>query len=220
VAVDPLRHTGRRQFDNTPGYWLITIPDWNQTLCPHPAGNYVGGEQVWVTTPTVAYLHELAERSVVAAPTIHDSWTATAGHRMFRSWTERLRDGITYANDTGFGCVATALKDAYKQAIGLWQTPTGFICRPDWADIVAAHARVNLHRKIWREGHRQNGQWPTRIVYDCVYYAGADQIPNVPPTFLERETQTLSPLMGKFKYEKTIKAGELVSVGNGTENSE
>lgn len=214
VALNNLVHTGRKRFDSSPGYWLITVPAWNVKQCPHPAGNYVGGEQAWVTTPTMSYLHELSGRysGVVSEPEIHDSWTAIQSHRMFRTWTERIRDGIVLAAERANPCVSTALKDAYKASIGLWQTPTGFIHRPDWADTVAANARVNLHRKVWAEGRRRGGQWPTRINYDCVYYHSQEDNSEaaIPAGFCDRNEAgelVLSPLMGKFKYEKTISAG-------------
>jgi hypothetical protein len=212
VSLNALIHTGRKAFDYSPGYWLITVPAWNQPKCPHPAGNYQGGEQAWVTTPTVAYLHELAGRfGVVTEPVIHDSWTGSGSHRLFRTWAERIRDGITWATEQGNPCVTTALKQSYKQAFGLFQTPTGFLQRPDWADIIAANARNNMHRKIWKEGNRENGTWPTRIVYDCVYYPSNHEEP-IPPRMFCEDYQDGNPvllaLMGKFKYERTVKAGE------------
>lgn len=215
VATDALIHTGRTKFDGKPGYWLITVPDWNFKSCPHPAGNHEPGEQVWVTTATVAYLHELeARRGLIAAPTIHDSWTTYgSAHRMFRTWAERIRDGIATADAAGYVAIKEGLKEAYKQAFGVWQTPTGLLQRPDWADTVAANARINLHRKILAEGNRHGGTWPTRIHHDCVFYASDEygdphQQPRAPWTFYDKNTGKLPYNMGKFKYEKTVRYGE------------
>lgn len=215
VATNPLIHTGRTKFDKKPGYWLITVPDWNFTQCPHPAGNYEPGERVWVATPTVAYLHELESRhGLIAAPQIHDSWTTYgSSHRMFRSWAERIRDGIAFADASGLLGIRDGLKLGYKQSFGLWQTPTGLIHRPDWSDTVAAHARINLHRKLLAEGNRHGGSWPSRIHYDCVFYASDEygdeiQHPRAPETFYDPKTHQLPYNIGKFKYEKSVPFGE------------
>lgn len=215
VALNALSHTGRKQFDRSPGWWLITVPEWNIPLCPHPAGNHRPGEQVWVSTATVSYMLELGSKfGVIAEPIIHDSWTATGvdreGKRIFRLWSERIRDAIVAANDAGNPDVAEGFKLGYKQAIGQWETPTGMMQRLDWADTVAANARINLHRKVWKEGHRKGGQWPSRIHHDAVFYESDSSIPETPETFFEPGTTRLSPLIGKFKFEKTLKAGEKI----------
>jgi hypothetical protein len=139
---------------------------------------------------------------------------------LFRTWSEKIRDGIAHAAETGNSCVVDALKNSYKQAFGLWQRESSFIHRPDWSDTIAANARINLHRKVWRQGIAGGGSWPSRIVYDCVYYPGPDTIPDVPVTFTIPGTKELPTNVGKFKFEKTVPAGADLMAGNGTEGAE
>jgi len=177
VASGELKHTGAIGADpSRPGYWRIGWPAWNLPHVPNPLGwrNRKGSrsEAVWITSPTLKLLCQLAEEGLTGAPEIRDSWTADTGHRVLRTWAEQLGGAIDTARESaepGDDRVLPALKATYREAVGMLDRDTGRMHRPDWRHAVIGLARANLWRKVWRVGTREN-RWPVQVKTDAVTY--------------------------------------------------
>lgn len=204
LAREPLRNTGVREFDGSPGYWRIVVPPWN--LCgflPHPAGNHDPGDLIWVTTPTMTLLHELADRGLVPEPVVLDSWTAAHGSRLLRRWAETIRDSIRAAkmerDPADAFILSRAMKHCYTHAIDMWGGTTSTIRRPDWRHTIHGLARCQLFRKILKE-YESHANPPLRIWHDTVYYPGTS------PDHEKSRPKSFEPsqFMGRMRYEKTV----------------
>lgn len=208
VAAGALERTGPTWDPKRSGWWLITAPPWNDKRLPSPLGDGQLADtkgRHWVTTPTLALLDELADAGECAAPALHDSWTAEGSRRVLRPWAEGLRDALAVLAedpDDDAQAVRRALKETYRQGIGMFGYRPGSMYRPDWQQAVVAQARVSLWRRLWTIG-KAEGRWPLTIDVDCIEYGSplADPIEACPRGL------TLGAGLGKF----TVKAAERVS---------
>ncbi len=194
------RRRGKGSWDpKRAGWWLIEPPVWQHPQMPSPVHDLPrdSAGRCWVTTPTLALLGELAEAGECASPVLHDSWTGES-KRVLRPWAERIRDAMAslagpapcevaaaapgarvgvppeYPNDAA---VWQALKDTYRQGIGMLAYGPSQVYRPDWQQAVVAQARVGLWKKLWTIG-KAEGRWPVAIhKVDLIEFASADQDP-------------------------------------------
>lgn len=204
VALDELRHTGRRKFNGpgASGYWKIIVPPWNEKRLPHPA-NGVVGQQKWVTTPTMELLWQLARDGFTVMPDVLDSWTCDRTGRVFRHWATRLGDALRDVAENeklaaDQDALTLAIKRTYRETIGLLYRPGGRIYRPDWHHTVIGMARCNLFRKLRKAA--DTGRFPESIKVDAVTYGSTDGDPfTAVPSALE-----LRPGPGGWKHEDTI----------------
>lgn len=209
VALDELRHTGRRDFNpHAAGYWKIIVPVWNEKRLPHPANGVVGQEK-WVTTPTMQLLSQLADLGKTVMPDVIDSWTCERTTRVFRHWATRLADALrdvaaTEAIAGDQEALTIAIKRTYRETIGLLYRPGGRIHRPDWHHTIIGMARCNLFRKLHKAS--AGGRWPESIKVDAVTWgwSSADPFEAVP------EAIELRSGPGGWKHEETTTNGVLV----------
>lgn len=152
------------------GYWQIVRPTWNNPNVPHPCGNHhPESGLIWVTTPTMELLAELADDGLLEMPDVIASWTAKSG-RVLRQWQERLRNALAGLDDNDQPEMRRAIKATYAEAIGLLGREGGRVHRVDWRHHIIGQARVNLFRRMWRLGDR-TGRWPVRVRVDAITYA-------------------------------------------------
>jgi hypothetical protein len=208
VAWGPLHHTGPQQFDaGIPGYWHCDLPtallEALADPCRPPLLRTPRNGQAWLTTPYLKLLEDLGYQCLIV-----DSWTGReefragggrlhpAGSRIFRSWSEGLRDGLRTAPEA----VVLAAKRTYKDAVGGMQKEGMRISRRDWGESIIDLWRATLMRRIIRiyEGH---GVWPVRVATDSVTYAAG--------TGLESQLAEIvgcRPGLGGFHLEETVTA--------------
>jgi hypothetical protein len=172
LAIGELEYEETSQFDGTPGFWEITVPAWNDKRLPHPAGHHQPGDRVWVTAPTVHLLIEMSEYGVSAEPVIHASWTCKdKTGRILRTWAGTIRDGIKLATENrgAQSPFVRLMKGLYKEGIGMLANRRSRIVRYDWNFTIAALARANQFRRLWKIG-MEEGRWPSSIDADKVWY--------------------------------------------------
>lgn len=203
VALDELRHTGRRQFDpKAAGYWKIVVPVWNEKRVPHPANGVVGQEK-WVTTPTMELLWKLSD-SYTVMPDVLDSWTSDRTFRVFRTWSEKITRGLYAAGDEAMSAdqdaITVTIKRTYRETLGMLIRPGGRVYRPDWHHAVVGMARVNLFRRIWTAA--EAGRFPESINVDAVTYGSdnPDPIAAAPAALAE----LFRPGPGGWKVQETV----------------
>lgn len=188
VAAAKLVRDKRTVFDaKRSGWWLVNRGRWEfEAVMPDPAGyNAVGpgGEDgpVWLTSPTVARLEELAREGFYTYE-ILDSWTAPAtdvligyGTTLREHWdaTKSIEAPDVKA------LVRASMKATYRQGHGFWRSSQSEVQRRDWAGALVAQSRANLHRAMWKlwrgDTSRPESQWfdgptPIFIETDDVYY--------------------------------------------------
>jgi hypothetical protein len=205
VARDALRHTGKREYDGSSGYWRIAVPAWAyERVLPHPVGHgYTHGDITWVTSPRMELLRKLAdEYQILAEPEILDSWTAEKPARLLRGWAERIRDMGTLAAhepDPEDAAVLTrAVKHAYTHGIAMLRTPESSIHRTDWSDSINGFAGAAFWLKLWLQ-FRHDKRTPVKIFHDMAYYASSESDPEKD----RPETFEPSTSMGRFRYGKS-----------------
>lgn len=227
VELSPwtLRHTGRRVFTkNLAGWWKVELGPWNHAEMPSPAGP---GESVrWVTSPTLELLQGLQEAGGPFQPfEVIDSWTANS-RRILRTWSKTLEDaylmcravadeadGDKWGRDQDAAAVAQAVKEAYRQTIGLLKPNAGWdhtpTYRADWHYAIIAQARCNLWRKLWTVG-QQSGRWPLEITVDNVWYGSDDPDPvsAVPDGLPLVNADGHADRLGTFKPKGTRERGK------------
>lgn len=170
LAADQLRQNGATWDPTMAGYWLVTPPAWNHRQMPAPWHKQLPTEsgRLFLSTPSMALLHELADAGECDAPTLHDSWTAR-GTRLLRPWAEQLRDALALHPDRDDPMHA-ALKGSFRDAIGLMaKHGSPSLYRPDWRHTIASECRVSLWRRLWTIGQTE-GRWPAEIRTDAVAY--------------------------------------------------
>lgn len=203
LPVGELHYAAGGTFDaRRGGYWLIELPVWNLPYLPHPAGNHrEGAGPVWVTSPTMELLEELAEFGILARPELISSWTAST-LRVLRSWQEQVREAlIRSGGDQYEPQVRRAVKATYTEAIGLMGREGGRVFRPDWRHTLIAAARCNLFRKMWRVA-RDEHRFPVRIKVDAVTYASDEYDPVAAAPAGLRLAAPGEPLaLGRFTYD-------------------
>lgn len=201
LPVDALGEpTGPTQFDpDAAGYWRVRVPhgSWwaaDNDLRPPVAnpGRVQGDRTVVLTTPLLAYLHELKIR-----PEIVDSRTCPHTDRIMREWYERLRDARTMAPSADSPRLAAAIKSTANAAIGMMASGRGRVQRKVWAHTIQDLARANLLRKL--DAAQPRIGWPFRIEHDSMWYT----MPN--PASLPYYEQALGvghPSPGRLRRER------------------
>lgn len=110
---------------------------------------------VWLGTTTARFFAETGPGE--AGWELIDSWTAP-GQRLLRQWAERINR-----------LPEPIRKPVYTQAVGMFNTKTGSIQRPDWYDLVIDQANATMLRRIhavWV----QLAQWPVLVQVDALGY--------------------------------------------------
>lgn len=190
LARTQLTHTGRTQafHKSISGLWKVVVPTWNETRLPHPLGsNRQVGDEVWVTTPTLALVAELADdkRGIITMPHVIDAYTApprvrdgkTVPHttRVLREWAKLIDTciGRCAAEDSSLerDRLVDTFKACYKESVnGIWKTSSSQIFRVDWYYTVGALAGANGYRKVWNTGNTTD-RWPTYLGnVDAIHY--------------------------------------------------
>lgn len=217
LAVNELRHTPRARpaGPELAGYWRIEQPTWHEPRLPSPLGwrRKGRGEPIWITTPTLLLLAELAElkRPMVSAPVVVDAWTSP-GHRIMRSWAQILtgaaataRAGAEHEPDQcRCSCDARqlqAVKATYRETVGMLNRADSRVHRPDWRHAVIATARANLWRKMWRIASVED-RWPASVRVDAITYPSdkPDAVAACPAGL------TLGTAAGQFKVQTRTKS--------------
>lgn len=184
LAVDQLTHTRGMPFDpKRAGFWLVRFEPWGRgDILPDPAGARAAraaGDPVWVTTPRLTLVHELAEGKygqefAHAGYTLVDSWTAPAWP-VLAPWARALREVMDDMD------LSDASKLAYSKALTTMSQPERSVYRPDWAAGSVDMGGANLFRKLLAIG-RAGGGWPDKVAADQVTFGSvapdhADDIP-------------------------------------------
>lgn len=162
VAYGRLAHRGPQAFDaSEAGYWRIHARDVRQHPRRPPLFDPADVREgmVHLTTPIMA---ELLRRGI--SPDVTDSWTAP-GRRLFRRVAE-LWDAARRGDDP---VVATAAKETYRQAAGLFAHAGGSIYRPDWYHTIMDRQRVTVLAHTERIAHAHSVQ-PVAVHTDCLWY--------------------------------------------------
>lgn len=166
-ARGTLAHTGpTAPFDrNHAGIWRVVVPTWNHRNLPHPMGtNRRPGDDVWVTTPTLELVEQLADEGLIEFPRILDSYTAPPTRnakgqkipqttRLLREWATKIDTFIQRCDleqlDLEREKLTRAFKGLYRESVnGLWKTSKSQIFREDLYFTTDAMAGANLFRKV------------------------------------------------------------------------
>lgn len=146
-----------------PGYWHVERPGWNIGILPDPVGQRRATRTprpLWVTSPTLRYLDEIAEPY-----TVTDGWYWLSYSEPLTRWYEILRD----ARKTLTGPELRAVKQIYREGIGRLASlheatrpvegtavggpkrrgqPDDPLEQPAWAHHVIAESRSRIHRRL------------------------------------------------------------------------
>ena len=152
LPVGPLTNTGLDP--EGPGYLRVHPthpghPLWQLVNRPDAQGT------VWLGTTTARFFAETGPQA--AGWELVDSWTAR-GQRLLRQWSARVQR-----------LPASIAKPTYTQAVGMLNTKTGTIQRPDWYDLVIDQANATMLRRVnavWQ----QLAQWPVLVHVDALGY--------------------------------------------------
>jgi hypothetical protein len=214
-----LSHTPGAQWrPNVAGWFKIERPPWHLAdRMPDPIGPGKDGQEiVWVTHPTMALLHELADQGVYAAPRVVDAFTAPTTE-VGKNWADRLsvaikrcqgllseRDSDNIPTERAQDAVRVlqALRDCAGQSQGLVGSPTSARCRRwDWHCSWNAMQRCNAWRTGWRVsgGPAGGGPCPISIDGDKLTYASdaEDAVAACPKGI------TLGRTTGRYHHEGT-----------------
>lgn len=189
------------------GYWQIVPPVWNNPNMPHPCGNHrASSPLIWVTTPTMVLLAELAADGLLEMPGVVSSWTAKSA-RVLRQWQHRVRTALELIDDQDVPGMRRAVKATYAEAVGLLGREGGRVFRPDWRFHLIATARCNLFRRGWRIGEA-TGRWPVAIKVDALTYSSDefDAVAGAPKGL------PLGDTLGRFRVLGTTRAAARVDV--------
>lgn len=176
-----LDHAGPwRGFDpKRAGWWLISIPPWNEPRLPHPCGP---GSEVWarkwVTTATMDLLAELAAVGEIDMPEPIESRTGPA-RTILLPWAKVLEEAYDaplvpeqyYEQDRD--ALRAAIKETATRGVGMLAHDGSTIYRPDQFNGINATKRCNGWRMAYRIGKGEN-RWPVAIDDDAIIYASAD----------------------------------------------
>lgn len=217
-ATSELEHTGpgvRPEWKRA-GYWRIEPPRLDPKLdqLPSPLGFRRAVHRVdkkpatgrwgelWVSTPTVMLLAELAgrDRPLCSPPVVLDSWTAP-GTRVVRAWAQALTAAVgtvRESTDPYDRRQLEALKATYRETIGMLARPTSRVHRPDWRHAVIGMARWSFWRKLLTVAELTE-RWPTSVNVDCATYAADTR----DPVAACPDGITLGNGAGQFKITKT-----------------
>lgn len=155
VAPNKLLHTGPLdRYDGSKAGIFQVEPvewknrgEWKNELVPHPLGRIVEHEAgpVWISTPHMALLVQLAQRGRIRMPAILDSWTGRGNGSLFEHFYKESRAAReVLAGDPEQQDDYTMYKKRVSTALRLlWpkQARSPF-WRPDWRVSVVAEAAV------------------------------------------------------------------------------
>lgn len=190
---------GPKEFDKgEAGWWLVDVAPWCWPDFPDPAGynrRWEPGASRWLSTPTLTLLRQLEEQGVHGGFTVERSYTGQ-GRPLFREWNARLETLIRGADTDELRACAKA---AGRETLGLLNSSTYQIYRPDWHFQIIAQERTNLFRKMWKV-YGEEARTPLAIETDCVWYGSHDPdgVIDAPLCF------TLGDRPGGFKVQKTV----------------
>jgi hypothetical protein len=199
-------------FDPTlPGYWKIEMPaaaDWRH---PHPLAKPRDRAVEWVTTPSLAYAHELGyEPNVVEAVVWHEH------ARVLDPWYARIRDArqaTDNPDDPELAILRDMIKETYTRSIGMMGSEQHLKGRntyyPERRHMIIAKARTNLLRAVVRIGN-ETGRWPLAVKTDTIVYASNDPDPITawPGADLANRPLALGRGLGQYKVEGTGKLAD------------
>ena len=190
---------GPKAFDKSEaGWWYVEVSPWCWPDFPDPAGynrRWQPGEPRWLSTPTLALLRQLEEQGVHGGFSVLESYTGK-GLPLFREWAAGLERLLREAETPE---LRDAVKAAGRETLGLLNSSSYQIYRPDWHHQVIAQERANLFRKMWKV-YGEEARLPLAIETDCVWYGGItpDAEMSCPLCF------TLSDKPGGFKVKGTV----------------
>jgi hypothetical protein len=219
LAPYSLKETGPIEPDpKRAGWWLLELGAWTDPRIPAPAGPPRGEPcTVWVTTPTLMLLDWLATAGGAYQPfKVLNSYTGR-GKRLLRAWgeliektyqratelmSERDAEQFPTARATDAQRVRTAAKEVYRESVGLLNSRSAAIYRPDWHYSIIAQARSTLWRKVWAIGQAED-RWPVEWNgTDTVWYASGTEDPEQgKPRGIDIEDR-----LGKFQVKNTREA--------------
>jgi hypothetical protein len=186
VAAGKLTPRGALPFDpSLAGWWLVELAPWTDQRMPHPAGVPAdlvaadGTAQLWMTTPGLELLAQLAEDGTYGGCEVLDAWVGPKADVL--GAPARVLDAVWRAADTEArgnvagqadpaARLARSVKGVYTAGYGQWVTERSQIRRPDWAEAVIAQGRATTWRKAWRVGHHED-RWPLGFETDAIFYA-------------------------------------------------
>lgn len=218
-----LQRTGKLPYDpKRAGWWLISVPPWNEPRLPHPCGpGAIVWERRWVTTATMDLLAELAELGEVDMPEVIDSLTGPA-RPLLLPWVRVLEEAYDaelgpdyYPDDRA--ALRAAVKEVGTRGVGMLAhmidgKPASTIYRPDWFSSVNATKRANGYRVAYKIG-KGEGRWPVWIDDDSIVYASDSEDPysSAPATFSAqigdgRRRQLDGDQPGDYRVQETITA--------------
>lgn len=153
LAHGALQKTGRIPFSRKiPGYWLVTAHEWLVPWIWSPLGTATVPDRVWLTTPTVTLLDQLADDGYWPGVEIHDSWTSRSVCRL-RRWTDQVASDRRTAlrRRADFPGLYEDVKTGYSMAVTMMGTGKNSLCyRPDWSQSIRAQHAATTWRKVWR----------------------------------------------------------------------
>ena len=208
LAWSPLEHMHAQPYDSEfAGYWQVRAEDvppmlWEPrgSIVPAFDARRVGPDGlVWLTTPIMAYLNDLGIN-----PEVVDSWTCGQSGRYLRTWSERMRDGLVAAHQSGRDAdLYAALQQTYQQTIGMMQRQGGSIYRPDWAHTIIDTARANLLRKVDRV-YKALKILPIRAYVDALFYVTDNtHVGPLADALGVVNEQQGGPMVGRMRHIKT-----------------
>lgn len=145
---------GRQEWDGKrAGVYLISPPEWQEhPELPNPLGNRKEAGKLWVSSPTLQLLWELALVGQCDHPVIHESWTSHGSESLMKKFREILRDARAAAVATDDDLTYEYVKAIYSKVISTMGESANNrdIRRPDWMHIIRAQAFANLWRRAAR----------------------------------------------------------------------
>lgn len=208
---NPPEPEGAQPFDpSRPGVWQIVdarrylgalSTDKLKGMPPVLNGTRIARNgTAWLSTHGMTYLQQLTG----TLPEVIDSWTSARQARVLQPWAARIRDGLAMhgrrqGHPDDCGCppdrLRTTLKLTYAGAIGMMDSSTSGVYRPDWAWGIKDLSRFNLLRKI-----SSVPRVPVRINKDAVYYLDDREDPRY---LADLVGVVAGGAIGKFKIDST-----------------
>ena len=152
LPVGPLRPTGVEP--HGPGYVRVR-PHNAQHLLWMLMGKLDLQGCAWLGTATARFFQETGPDQ--AGWDLIDSHTAP-GQRLLRAWSQRIDQLPSFIG-----------KAVYTQVVGMFNTRTGSIQRPDWYDLVIDQGNATMLRRIWSTWLHL-ARWPSEVYVDALAY--------------------------------------------------
>ncbi len=149
VAPNALIHTGPQDlYDSSrAGIYCIECPAWDISKFPHPLGKIAKGKEpgdpVWISTPHMRLLDQLASSHRIPRVAIMDSWTGRGNGSLFEHFYKEARAKrieLVEGDEDEYVAYKRSVSIALRY---LWpKKKAGPIWRPDWRVSVVAEASV------------------------------------------------------------------------------